>query len=328
MSIKNSKTPFEHLSLPVITAPMFLVSGVKLLTECCKNGIVGTIPSLNNRTTEGLEEWIISIKSELAKFEKETGKKAAPFGVNLVIHPTNPRAQADLAVCVKHQVPLIITSLGAVSEVVNAVHGYGGRVFHDVTNRRHAKKAAEAGVDGIIAVAAGAGGHAGTTNPMALITEIRSVFNGTLILGGCINTGQDIATAIQMGADYAYMGTRFINTVESEASDEYKSMVSQCSADDIIHTPAVSGVKASFMRPSLEKAGYDLDALMNPSSIDYGTKLKPLDDEAKAWKTVWSAGQGVAGINGVTPVAELVAQLKQELTEAVSEQQAKLAQYI
>lgn len=328
MKTKSRTAPFKNLSLPVIAAPMFLVSGVKLLTECCKNGIVGSIPSLNNRTTEGLEEWIVEIKESLSTFEQETGKKAAPFGVNLVIHGTNPRAQADLEVCVKHQVPLIITSLGAVSEVVDAVHSYGGLVFHDVTNRRHAEKASKAGVDGIIAVAAGAGGHAGTTNPLALITEIRKVFNGTLILGGCINTGQDIATAMQMGADYAYMGTRFINTQESDASDEYKSMVSQCSADDIVHTPAVSGVKASFMRPSLEQAGYDLDSLMNPSSIDYGTKLKPIDDEAKAWKTVWSAGQGVAGINDVVSVSELVSRLKHEFIDSIKQQNSKIKEYL
>ena len=328
MTTQSRTIPFKNLSLPVIAAPMFLVSGTSLLIECCKNGIVGTIPSLNNRTTEGLEQWIIEIKQVLASFESETGKTAAPFGVNIVIHGTNPRAQADLEICVKHQVPLIITSLGAVSDVVNAVHSYGGVVFHDVTNRRHAEKAAEAGVDGIIAVAAGAGGHAGTTNPLALITEIREVFKGTLILGGCINTGQDIATALQMGADYAYMGTRFINTAESEANSEYKSMVSECQSGDIIHTPAVSGIKASFMRPSLEKAGYNLDKLMNPSDINYGSKLKPMDDEAKAWKTVWSAGQGVAGIHDVVSVSELVTRLKQELSDAFAMQKAALDQYI
>ena len=209
-----SKAAFiSDLSLPVVTAPMFLISGPKLVIESCKNGIVGTFPALNNRTTAGFEEWIIEIKDTLVRWEKESGKRAAPFCVNLIVHKTNSRLHADLAVVIKHQVPLVITSLGAVSELINSVHSYGGLVFHDVIMKRHAEKAAGAGVDGLIMVAARAGGHAGTINPIALVGEIRSFFDKTILLAGCISTGQDVASALQMGADLAYMGTRFINTL-------------------------------------------------------------------------------------------------------------------
>ena len=314
-----------RLKLPVVAAPMFLVSGPDIVISACKAGIVGTFPALNQRSSEGFEEWLIQIRQALQEHETRTGQQCAPFGVNLIVHKTNPRLMADLELCVKHQVPLVITSLGAVADVVNAVHSYGGVVFHDVTTKRHAEKAAEAGVDGLIAVCAGAGGHAGTTSPFALVSEIRSFFDKTLLLAGCINTGRDVATALQLGADLAYMGTRFINTTESQASQEYKDMVIACGSKDIIHTPAVSGIPASFMRPSMEKAGYDMDTLMNPGEIDYGTKLKPINDEAKAWKTVWSAGQGCSGIEDVVPVAELVARLDREFHTAL-EQQAALLQ--
>ena len=312
-----------RLKLPVVAAPMFLVSGPKMLIENCKNGVVGTLPALNQRTSEGFEEWLIEIKRELAAFEAETGKKAAPYGVNLIVHHTNPRVQADLELCVKHEVPLIITSLGAVKDLVDTVHGYGGVVFHDVTNRRHAESAAKAGVDGLIAVSGGAGGHAGTTNPFALVQEIRSFFDKTLLLAGCINSGSDVAAALQMGADMAYMGTRFINTTESQAVADYKQMIIDCGANDIIHTPAVSGIPASFMRPSMEANGYDLAKLNQPGDVNYGEKLKPVSDEAKAWKTVWSAGQGCAGINDVLPVAEMIQRMHDELTGAI-QAQAKL----
>ena len=316
-----------RLKLPVVAAPMFLVSGPKMLIENCKNGVVGTLPALNQRSSEGFEEWLIQIEQELAAFEKETGKKAAPYGINLIVHKTNPRLQADLEICVKHKVPLIITSLGAVKELVDTVHSYGGAVFHDVTNRRHAEKAAEAGVDGLIAVCGGAGGHAGTTNPFALVQEIRSFFDKTLLLAGCINSGSDVAAALQMGADLAYMGTRFINTVESEAVDEYKQMINDCGSKDIVHTPAVSGIPASFMRPSMEANGYEMDKLGQPGEVDYGTKLKPVSDEAKAWKTVWSAGQGCAGIEDVVPVADLISRMRAEFTSAIEAQANNLSTY-
>lgn len=312
-----------RLKLPVVAAPMFLVSGPKMLIENCKNGVVGTLPALNQRTSEGFEEWLVEIEQALSTFEAETGKKAAPYGINLIVHKTNPRLQADLEICIKHKVPLIITSLGAVQELVDAVHSYGGAVFHDVTNRRHAEKAAEAGVDGLIAVCNGAGGHAGVTNPFALVQEIRSFFDKTLLMAGCINSGSDVAAALQMGADLAYLGTRFINTSESEAIDDYKQMIVDCGSKDIIHTPAVSGIPASFMRPSMEANGFDMDAINKPGEVDYGNKLKPISDEAKAWKTVWSAGQGCAGIHDVVPVAELITRMHQEFTSAI-QAQAKL----
>ena len=232
----------DNLELPVVAAPMFLISGPKLVIECCKNGIIGTFPALNQKTTEGFESWVIEIKESLEKFKSQTGKTPAPFGVNLIVHPTNPRVMPDLEVCVRHKVPLIITSLGAVSDLVNTVHSYGGLVFHDIVKRRHAEKAKEAGVDGLILVAAGAGGHAGTINPLALINEIKTFFDKTILLSGCISNGRDIASALQMGADLAYMGTRFINVKESLADPEYQNMIMSSKAEDIVYTAAVSGV--------------------------------------------------------------------------------------
>jgi len=321
----SSKPPFiKDLSLPAIAAPMFLISGPKLVIESCKNGIVGTFPALNQRTSEGFEEWLIEIKSELDKFEKETGKKAAPYGVNLIVHQTNPRVEADLKICVKHKVPIVITSLGAVSQIVDAVHSYGGLVFHDIIKKRHAEKAQEAGVDGLILVAAGAGGHAGTTNPMTLVAEIKKFFNKTIILSGCISTGRDIASALQMGADLAYMGTRFINTDESKATDEYRQMIIDAEAGDVVYTAAISGVHANFLGASLQAAGITAEDLKKDTKIDFG---KELDTEAKAWKTIWSAGQGSALIDNSLPVAKLVKQLKSEFKEAVEEQAKVLETY-
>jgi len=296
----SAKTPFtDSLSLPAIAAPMFLISGPQLVISCCKQGIVGTFPALNQRTSEGFEEWLVEIKEALEVYEKETGKKPAPFGVNLIVHPTNPRLEADLKLCIKHQVPLIITSLGAVSQLVDAVHSYGGLVFHDIIKKRHAQKAAEAGVDGLILVAAGAGGHAGTLNPMTLLSEVSKFFKKTLILSGCISTGRDIASALQMGADLAYMGTRFINTTESKAPEDYKKMIIEAGASDIVYTAAISGVHANFLAASLQAAGISEEDLTKAHKVDFG---KDLDTEAKAWKTIWSAGQGVATIEDVLPV--------------------------
>jgi nitronate monooxygenase len=303
---------------------MFLISGPQLVIESCKNGIVGTFPALNQRTSEGFEEWLIEIKSALKAFEKETGKKAAPFGVNLIVHPTNPRLEADIKLCVKHRVPLIITSLGAVAQVVDAIHSYGGLVFHDIIKKRHAEKAAEAGVDGLILVAAGAGGHAGTINPMTLVAEIKKFFHKTILLSGCISTGRDIAAALQMGADLAYMGTRFINTNESKATAEYRQMIIDAGASDVIYTAAISGVHANFLGASLKAAGITEDDLKKDRKIDFG---KELDTEAKAWKTIWSAGQGSALINDILPVSELVAHLKTEFKDAIEEQSKLLETY-
>ena len=294
----------KGLTLPVISAPMFLVSGPDLVVEACNAGVIGTFPSLNQRTTEGYREWIHEIRSRLKP-------EAAAFGVNHIVHPTNPRLMADLTVSVEEKVPLIITSLGAVRDVVDAVHGYGGQVFHDIANIRHARKAAEAGVDGLILVANGAGGHAGIINPFALVNEVRSFFDGTIILSGAISTGQDVAAALMLGADFAYMGTRFINTTEAMAVPAYKQMIMDSGATDIVHTPAVSGIPANFMSKSLIDNGIDPKHLPE-HKLDMG-------DEAKAWKTVWSAGQGAGAIHDVLPTAELVARLRQEFAQATDE---------
>ena len=319
--IKIMKPSFiNDLSVPAVAAPMFLISGPKLVIECCKNGVVGTFPALNHRSTEGFEEWVIEIKEALAAFEKETGKKAAPFGVNLIVHPTNPRVQPDLEICMKHKVPLIITSLGAVSDLVNAVHSYGGLVYHDVIKKRHAEKAAEAGVDGLILVSAGAGGHAGTLNPMALINEIKQFFTKTILLSGCISTGNDIASALQMGADLAYMGTRFINVDESMADEEYKKMIMNSKAEDIIYTAAVSGVSANFLRPSLEAMGITEELWNQAKKIDFGSELDAAKAEAKAWKTIWSAGQGVTSIKNIQSTQVLIETLLEEFKEALTRQ--------
>lgn len=302
----------QRLRLPLVAAPMFLVSNPALVMACCNGGIVGSFPALNQRESEGFRAWLGEIEAGL-------DDSAAPYAVNLIVHPSNPRLQADLAICVEHRVPIVITSLGAVKEVVDAVHSYGGLVFHDVTTRRHAEKAAQAGVDGLIAVAAGAGGHAGTWSPFALVAEIRQFFDKTLLLAGCLNHGHEILAAQLLGADLAYMGTRFIATQDNDAPDAYKQMLLEAHAADIIHTPAVSGVPASFMRQSLEQAGYDLKRLQDKAAIDYGEKLKPISDEAKAWKTVWSAGQGAGCIDDLPHVTELIARLDQEYRTALQQ---------
>ena len=318
---------FKNLSLPVIAAPMFLISGPKLVIECCKNGIIGTFPALNQRTTEGFEKWIIEIKSALDLFEKETGKKAAPFGVNLIVHQTNPRVKADLEICIKHKVPIIITSLGAVPQLVGAIHSYGGLVFHDVIKKRHAEKAAEAGVDGLILVCAGAGGHAGTLNPMPFVAEIKKFFHKTILLSGCISNGQDIASALQMGADIAYMGTRFINTKESKAPEDYRKMIIESDANDIVYTAAISGVSANFLRASLEAMGITEEMLKRTKKIDFGNELSTMEKEAKAWSTIWSAGQGVTNISDNPTVKDLVDLMKKEFKVSIEAQQALLEKY-
>lgn len=299
----------QRLRLPVVAAPMFLISNPQLVMACCRNGVVGSFPALNQRDTAGFKAWLEEIEAGLKDLEH-----AAPYAVNLIVHQSNPRLQADLSVCVEHKVPIVITSLGAVKEVVDAVHSYGGLVFHDVTTRRHAEKAAQAGVDGLIAVAAGAGGHAGTWSPFALVSEIRQFFDKTVLLAGCINRGHEILAAQLLGADLAYLGTHFIASEESLASADYKNMLLDAKAADIIHTPAVSGVPANFMRQSLEKAGYDLASLSKGGDI----QLKPIHEEAKAWKTVWSAGQGAGGIDEQLPVEQLIARLDSEYREALS----------
>ena len=323
----NKPKLFKNLSLPVIAAPMFLISGPKLVIECCKNGIVGTFPALNQRSSEGFERWIVEIKTALKTFEKETGSKAAPFGVNLIVHQTNTRLQADLAICIKHRVPIIITSLGAVPKIVGAVQNYGGMVFHDVIKKRHAEKAAEAGVDGLILVSAGAGGHAGTLNPMPFIAEIKQFFKKIILLSGCISNGRDVASALQMGADLAYMGTRFINTKESIATDDYRNMIIDSGASDIVYTAAISGVSANFLRPSLEAMGINEEMLKQTKKIDFGNELTAMEKEIKAWSTIWSAGQGVTNISDNPSVGALVDVMKKEFKTAIEQQQTLLERY-
>lgn len=291
-----------RLSLPVVVSPMFIVSGPDLVVASCKAGLVGTFPALNQRSTEGYAAWLDEIAGRLTPLD-------APYGVNLIVHGSNTRLMADLKVTVAKKVPLVITSLGAVKDVVDAVHSYGGLVFHDVINRRHAEKAAEAGVDGIIAVSAGAGGHAGTMSPFALISEIRQVFSGTILAAGAISTGAQVLAARAMGADLAYMGTRFIATQESRAADGFKDMIVGSKAADIFYTSAISGVNANFLRPSIVAAGLD------PANLPAHGKMD-MEGEAKAWKDIWSAGQGVGAIDDVPTVAELAARLKAEYEAA------------
>ncbi|MXO92816.1 nitronate monooxygenase [Erythrobacter arachoides] len=276
---------------------MFLVSGPDMVVETCKAGLCGTFPALNQRTSEGFEEWLVEIQDRL-------GPDDAPYGVNLIVHQSNPRVMADLELCVKHKVPLIITSLGAVPDLVQAVHSYGGIVFHDVIMRRHAEKAAEAGVDGIIAVAAGAGGHAGTFSPFALTSEIREVWDGALILSGSMSHGGHVLAAEAMGADFGYFGSHFIAATESMASAEQKAMMIGATAKDITYTDKVTGVGANFMTPSLASASHEHAGQMS------------LNEEARAWKTVWSAGHGVGAVRDVRPTADLAAQLIAEYDAA------------
>ncbi len=317
------------LSLPVVAAPMFLASGPDLVLACCRAGIVGTFPAKNQRTLEGLEDWLITIRDGLAAIADETGQPPPPFGVNLIVHRTNRIVEEELALCVKYKVPLVITSLGAVPELIDQVHGYGGVVFHDVINLRHAKKAASAGVDGLIAVAAGAGGHTGQASPFGLINEIRQFFDGTVLLSGSISTGADVAAAQTMGADLAYLGTRFINTQECQSPDDYKQMIIDSRFDDIVATPAVSGVNANFLTASLDNAGVDLDAPNENGLIDIDKELAEAltssSNEFKAWRDIWSAGHGVGSISDIPPVADLVNRLHGEYLTACSAQQDRLA---
>lgn len=309
-----------RLKAPVIVAPMFLVSGPDLVVETCRGGLLGTFPTLNQRTNAGYGEWLSEIEERLAAAETADGGKPAPYGVNLVVHKTNSRLQADLARTVQHKVPLVITSLGAVKEVVDAVHSYGGLIFHDVINIKHARKAAEAGVDGLIGVAAGAGGHAGLLSPFAIVSEIRSFFDKTIILSGVMSHGNQVAAAKLMGADLAYLGTRFIATHESMAQDGFKEMITRSTASDIVYTPAISGVSGNFLRPSIVAAGRDPDNL----TIDANTSLH-LEGEAKVWKDIWSAGQGVGTIRDIPSTAELCARLVAEYRNSLKAAAAEVA---
>ena len=313
-----------RLRLPLVAAPMFLASGPELVIACCRAGIVGSFPAKNPRTLDGLDEWLTVIGEGIAS----PGRRApAPFAVNLIVHRSNDVVEGELDLCVRHQVPIVITSLGAVSELVDRVHAYGGLVFHDVINLRHAGKAIDAGVDGLIAVAAGAGGHTGRASPFALVNEIRQVFDGTLLLSGAMATGVDIAAAQMMGADLAYLGTRFIGTRECRAQDGYKEMIVESSLSDIVETDRVSGVNASFLVPSLAEAGLHTDGVSVPD-VEIASELADALDEQgekRAWRDIWSAGQGVGSIKDLPGVDELVSRLEAEYYDACTAQAARVA---
>jgi nitronate monooxygenase len=302
----------EGLAIPAVAAPMFLVSGPDLVIEACRHGVIGTFPALNQRTSEGYEDWLLEIQRRRDEARVQNGRPLAQYGVNLIVHKTNARLERDLEITLRHRVPLVITSLGAAREVVDAVHSYGGLVFHDVIHLHHARKAADAGVDGIVAVAAGAGGHAGTLSPFAFLAEIRAFFDKTVVLSGAITNGSQIAAARLMGADLAYLGTRFISTRESLAPDGFKEMIRNASAKDIVYTDAISGVHANFLRASIVAAGGDPQNLPAHSGLSVTA-----EGEAKAWKNIWSAGHGVGDIHDIPTTAELCSRLVREYREAV-----------
>jgi nitronate monooxygenase len=306
----------DRLRLPVIGAPMFIVSTPRLVLAQCKAGIVGAFPALNARPASQLDEWLAQITEELAAFQRANPQaKVAPFAVNQIVHSSNNRLEEDVALCVKHKVPIIITSLRPPSEVVAAVHAYGGIVFHDVINLRHAEKAAAQGVDGIIAVCAGAGGHAGVLSPFALVKQIREVYPGTIILSGAMSSGADVLAARALGADLAYLGTRFIATDEGNAPPEYKQMLIDSGAEDIVYTSLFSGVNGNYLRGSVAHAGLDPDHLpeADKTKMNFGTGG---NSAAKAWRDIWSAGQSVSGVHDIEAVDALVARMEREYATA------------
>ena len=306
----------ENLSIPVIGSPLFLVSGPELVIAQCKAGIIGSFPALNARPQHVLEEWIVRIKTELAEYQKQNpDKKVAPFAVNQICHGSNDRLMDDMATCVKHEVPIIITSLRPPAELVEAAHSYGGLVYHDVINVRHAEKAAEQGVDGLILVCAGAGGHAGALSPFALLREVKEWFDGTVILSGSIGDGYSVASALALGADFAYMGTRFIATKEANADQGYKQMLIDSAADDIVYSNLFTGVSGNYLKPSIKNAGLDPDNLpeADKSKMNFGSGG---NTDAKAWKDIWGSGQGIGGIKDDPSVEDLVTRIKEEYNKA------------
>ena len=306
----------NNLSIPVIGSPLFLVSGPELVIAQCKAGIIGSFPALNARPQHVLEEWIVRIKTELAEYQEQNpDKKVAPFAVNQICHGSNDRLMDDMATCVKQEVPIIITSLRPPAELVEAAHSYGGLVYHDVINVRHAKKAAEQGVDGLILVCAGAGGHAGALSPFALLREVKEWFDGTVILSGSIGDGYSVASALALGADFAYMGTRFIATKEANADQGYKQMLIDSAADDIVYSSLFTGVSGNYLKPSIKNAGLDPDNLpdADKSAMNFGSGG---NTDAKAWKDIWGSGQGIGGIKDDPSVEDLVNRIKEEYNNA------------
>ena len=308
-----------QLKIPVIGAPLFLVSGPELVIAQCKSGIVGSFPALNARPQNVLDEWIIRIQDELAEAkESDPQKRIAPFAVNQICHASNDRLFGDMETCVKHKVPIIITSLRPPEEIVQAAHSYGGMVFHDVINVRHAKKAAEQGVDGLILVCSGAGGHAGTLSPFALVREVKEWFDGAIILSGAISSGSAVASSLALGSDFAYIGTRFIATEEANADQGYKQMLIESAADDIVYSSLFTGVHGNYLKGSIENAGLDPQNLpdADKSTMNFGSGG---NTESKAWKDIWGSGQGTGSIKNSPSVEKLVDNLSNEFEEAVKD---------
>jgi nitronate monooxygenase len=303
----------QSLKFPVIASPLFIISNPKLVIAQCKAGVVGSMPALNARPASQLEEWLIEITDALAAHNRDyPDQPAAPFAINQIVHKSNDRLEHDMALCVKYKVPIIITSLGAREDVNAAAHSYGGIVLHDIINNKFAKKAIEKGADGLIAVAAGAGGHAGVKSPFALIQEIREWFDGPVALSGSIATGGAVLAAQAMGADFAYIGSAFIATEEARAADDYKQAVVDGNSDDIVLSNLFTGVHGNYLAPSIRKAGLDPEHLpeSDPSQMNFGGAAQ------KAWKDIWGCGQGIGAVKAVVPAAELVTRLKREYQEA------------
>jgi len=310
-----SKLPavLQQLKFPVIASPLFIISNPKLVIAQCKAGVVGSMPALNARPAEQLEEWLIEITEALAAHNRaHPDKPAAPFAINQIVHKSNDRLEYDMAMCVKYKVPISITSLGAREDVNAAAHSYGGIVLHDIINNKFAKKAIEKGADGLVAVAAGAGGHAGVKSPFALIQEIREWFDGPIALSGAIANGGAILAAQAMGADFAYIGSAFIATEEARAAEEYKQAIVEASSDDIIYSNLFTGVHGNYLAPSIRNAGLDPENLpeSDASKMNFG------GDAKKAWKDIWGCGQGIGAVKAVLPTADLVARLQREYEEA------------
>ncbi|WP_236207027.1 NAD(P)H-dependent flavin oxidoreductase [Pseudomonas tohonis] len=305
--------PLDRLPFPVIGSPLFIISNPKLVIEQCKAGVIGSMPALNARPASLLEDWLAEITETLDAYNRANpDNPAAPFSINQIVHKSNDRLEHDMALCVKYKVPIVITSLGAREDIYAAAHSYGGVVLHDVINNAFARKAVEKGADGLIAVATGAGGHAGVKSPFALIQEIRQWFDGPLALSGAIATGGAILAAQAMGADFAYIGSAFIACEEANASENYKRAIVECSSDDIVYSNLFTGVHGNYLKPSILAAGLDPDNLAesDPSKMNFGSS------EAKAWKDIWGCGQGIAPIGKVQKAAEYIAQLKREYAEA------------
>ena len=310
-----SKLPpvLANLPLPIIGSPLFIISNPKLVIAQCKAGVVGPMPALNARPAAQLEEWLIEITEELAAYNKANpDKPAAPFAINQIVHKSNDRLGHDMEMVVKYKVPIVITSLGARTDVNDAVHSYGGVTLHDIINDKFARKAIEKGADGLIAVAAGAGGHAGVKSPFALVQEIRQWFDGPLALSGSISTGDGVLAALAMGADFAYIGSAFIATDEARASDAYKQAIVDCNSDDIVYSNLFTGVHGNYLAPSIRAAGLDPDNLpaSDPSKMNFG------GDKTKAWKDIWGCGQGIGAVTAVQSTAAFVAQLKRQYAAA------------